>query len=153
EATKFVRDFKSLAKKADDSLAKHKALELEIERLLRAVVSQDTMSVVQKESVVDTLNLQTELERKPSMLGEIHVLSKPVTLNSVHTPQESKVMKNDEVIAPGMFMINPFKTSKEEKHVPNTVRASTRTKLITISQPSVITKKDVNSKSYGLSST
>nr|GEV90125.1 hypothetical protein [Tanacetum cinerariifolium] len=62
EAAKFVRDFKSLAKEADDSLVKHKALELEIERLLRAVVSQDIMSVVQKTSVVDTSNLQTELE-------------------------------------------------------------------------------------------
>ncbi|GKD54182.1 hypothetical protein Tco_1287569, partial [Tanacetum coccineum] len=39
EAAKFVRDFKSLAKEGDESLAKHKALELEIERLLRAVVS------------------------------------------------------------------------------------------------------------------
>ncbi|GJS45088.1 retrovirus-related pol polyprotein from transposon TNT 1-94 [Tanacetum coccineum] len=37
EAAKFVRDFKSLAKEADESLAKHKALEYEIERLLRAV--------------------------------------------------------------------------------------------------------------------
>nr|GEX72799.1 integrase, catalytic region, zinc finger, CCHC-type, peptidase aspartic, catalytic [Tanacetum cinerariifolium] len=37
EAVKFVGDFKSLAKEADESLAKHKALELEIERLLRAV--------------------------------------------------------------------------------------------------------------------
>nr|GEV45793.1 integrase, catalytic region, zinc finger, CCHC-type, peptidase aspartic, catalytic [Tanacetum cinerariifolium] len=63
EATKFVGDFKSLAKEVDASLAKHKALELEIERLLRAVVSQDIMSVVQNNSVVDTSNLQTELER------------------------------------------------------------------------------------------
>ncbi|GKA66141.1 hypothetical protein Tco_0765949 [Tanacetum coccineum] len=39
EVAKFVRDFKSLAKEADESLTKHKALELEIERLLRAVVS------------------------------------------------------------------------------------------------------------------
>nr|GEZ16728.1 retrovirus-related Pol polyprotein from transposon TNT 1-94 [Tanacetum cinerariifolium] len=39
EAAKFVGDFKSLAKEADESLAKHKALQLEIERLLRAVVS------------------------------------------------------------------------------------------------------------------
>ncbi|GKE49211.1 copia protein, partial [Tanacetum coccineum] len=39
KASKFVRDFQSLAKEADESLAKHKALELEIERLLRAVVS------------------------------------------------------------------------------------------------------------------
>nr|GEZ55952.1 hypothetical protein [Tanacetum cinerariifolium] len=63
EATKFVGDFKSLAKEDDESLAKHKALELEIKHLLRAVVSQDIMSVVQKDSVVDTSNLQTELER------------------------------------------------------------------------------------------
>nr|GEW79944.1 retrovirus-related Pol polyprotein from transposon TNT 1-94 [Tanacetum cinerariifolium] len=91
EAAKFVGDFKSLAKEADESLAKHKALELEIERLLRAVVR--------------------------------------------------------------MFGIHPFKTSREEKHVPNNVRASARTKPITVSQPSFITKKDVNSDSNGLSST
>nr|GEV01110.1 integrase, catalytic region, zinc finger, CCHC-type, peptidase aspartic, catalytic [Tanacetum cinerariifolium] len=63
EAAKFVRDFKYLAKEADESLAKHKALELEINRLLRAVVSQDIMSIIQSNSVVDTSNLQTELER------------------------------------------------------------------------------------------
>nr|GEX62451.1 hypothetical protein [Tanacetum cinerariifolium] len=262
EAAKFIGDFKSLAKEADESIAKHKALELEIERLLRAVVSQDIMSVVQKTSVVDTSNLQTELERtkerfenciikkeneyaklwndwykkcdecksdkisydkaykdmqqkierlqaqlgdlkgkskdtscvsdtlnplshklenenvelefqkdikrgmsantksaKQSIvknlpkIDEIHALSKPVTSNLVLTPQESKVVKNDKVIAPGMFRINPFKTSREEKHVPNNVRASSKTKPITISQHPVITKKDVNSDSNGLSST
>ncbi|GKD75595.1 hypothetical protein Tco_1333877 [Tanacetum coccineum] len=63
EAVKFVRDFQSLTKEADESLAKHKALELEIERLLRAVVSQDIMSIVQSSSVVDTSNLQTELKQ------------------------------------------------------------------------------------------
>ncbi|GJU60493.1 retrovirus-related pol polyprotein from transposon TNT 1-94 [Tanacetum coccineum] len=61
KAAKFVPDFKSLAKEADESLAKHKALEFEIERLLRAVVSQDIMSIVQSNSVEDTSNLQTEL--------------------------------------------------------------------------------------------
>ncbi|GJV19044.1 hypothetical protein Tco_1368064 [Tanacetum coccineum] len=54
--------FKSLAKEADESFAKHKALEYEIDRLLKAVVSQDIMSIVQSNSVVDTSNLQTELE-------------------------------------------------------------------------------------------
>nr|GEY65272.1 hypothetical protein [Tanacetum cinerariifolium] len=63
EVAKFVRDFKSLAKEADESLVKYKALELEIERLLRAVLSQDIMSVVQNNSVEVTSNLQTELER------------------------------------------------------------------------------------------
>nr|GEV20450.1 retrovirus-related Pol polyprotein from transposon TNT 1-94 [Tanacetum cinerariifolium] len=62
EAAKFVGDFKSLAKEADESLTKHKALELEIKRLLRAVVSQDIMSVMQHNYVGETSNLQTELE-------------------------------------------------------------------------------------------
>ncbi|GJU64137.1 hypothetical protein Tco_1245972 [Tanacetum coccineum] len=57
EATKFVRDFKSLANKADESLAKHKALELEIERLLREVVCQTIMSIVQNPTVVETSDL------------------------------------------------------------------------------------------------
>ncbi|GJQ99582.1 putative ribonuclease H-like domain-containing protein [Tanacetum coccineum] len=317
-ARKFLNEVKSTIvtlQQADDSLAKHKALELEIERLLRAVVSQDIMSIVQNPSVVDTLNLQTELDQckydklsydkayndmqqkierlqaqlgdqkgkskdtpcvsdtldplsqklknenvelefqflnyakenahlkttyknlfdsikvtraqtktiidslqdklhdtiyenaklraqlfnkvseqndtnkgtsmntqfcKQSILGkppsssglklysvtpflkskglpkidETHALSKPVTSNSVPTPQESKVVKNDKVIAPGMFRINPFKTSKEEKHVPNKpIKASVRTKPITVSQPHVLTKKGVNSNSNGLSST
>nr|GEY80092.1 hypothetical protein [Tanacetum cinerariifolium] len=52
-----------------------------------------------------------------------------------------------------MFRINPFKASREEKHVPNNVRASVRTTPITILQPTVFTKKDVNFDSNGLSST
>ncbi|GJW91227.1 hypothetical protein Tco_0168780 [Tanacetum coccineum] len=74
EAAKFVRDFKSLAKEADESLAKHKALELEIECLLRAVVSQDIMSIVQNNSLVDTSNLQTELEPYNDMQQKIERL-------------------------------------------------------------------------------
>ncbi|GJR29887.1 hypothetical protein Tco_1106119 [Tanacetum coccineum] len=46
EAGKFVQDFKSLAKEADESLDKITVLEKENERLLRAVVSQDIMSIV-----------------------------------------------------------------------------------------------------------
>nr|GEY02229.1 hypothetical protein [Tanacetum cinerariifolium] len=245
---KFVGDFKSLANEADASLAKHKALELEIERLLKAVVSQDIMNIVQNAYVVDTSNLQTELEpykdmqqkikrlqaqlgdlkgkckdtscvsdtqnplsqklenknvelefrvlnyarenahlkatyknlfdsisvsdqkdntqdtskntkfaKQPivenlSKVGEKNALSKSVTSNLVSTPQESKGVNNDKVIVLGMFRINPFKTSREEKQVPNTVSASNRTKPITVSQPPIITKKDVNSDLNGLSS-
>nr|GEZ54561.1 retrovirus-related Pol polyprotein from transposon TNT 1-94 [Tanacetum cinerariifolium] len=310
EAAKFVGDFKSLANEADASLAKHKALELKIKRLLKAVVSQDIMNIVQKESVVDTSDLQTELERTKdcfenciikkeneyaklwndwykkcdeckydkisydkaykdmqqkiqwfqAQLGDLkgkskdascvsdtrnplsqklenenvelkfQVLnyarenahlkatyknlfdfifvsrtqtktiiaslqnelqskiyknaklrtllykkvsdqkdnthdtsentkfakqpiveypSKVVTSNSVSTPQESKGVNNDKVVAPGMFRINPFKTSREENYVPNTVSASARTKPITVSQPPVFTKKDVISDLNG----
>nr|GEV67467.1 hypothetical protein [Tanacetum cinerariifolium] len=86
-------------------------------------------------------------------VGESFTLSKPVTSNSIPTAQESKDVKNDKVTTPRMFRINPFKTSKEEKYVPNKVRASARTNTITVSQPSVITKKVVNSDSNCLSST
>ncbi|GJQ92921.1 hypothetical protein Tco_0004060 [Tanacetum coccineum] len=247
EAAKFVRDFKSLANESDESLAKNKALEFEIERLLRVVVSQDITSIVQNLTAVETSDLQTELERTKNDLkivslkrrmniypknenielefqvlnyakenahlkttyknlfdsikvthaqtktiiesfqdklhdtiyenakltaqlfdkvseqkdtnkgtsglpkiDESHALSKPVTSNSVPTPQESKVVKNDNVIPPGMFRIKPFKTSREEKYVPNKpIKASVRTKSITVSQPHVITKKHVNSDSNG----
>nr|GFD19306.1 hypothetical protein [Tanacetum cinerariifolium] len=74
EAAKIVGDFKSLAKEADDSLAKHKAMELDNERLLKAVVSQEVMNIVQKESVVDTSDLQTELEPYKDMQQKIKQL-------------------------------------------------------------------------------
>nr|GFC28922.1 hypothetical protein [Tanacetum cinerariifolium] len=193
EAAKFVGDFKSLAKEADSFLAKQKILELEIERLLKAVVSQDIISVVQNASVVDTSDLQTELERTQERfencvikketeyaklwndctqdsskntkfakqpiaeilpkIGETNALSKPITSNSVSTPPVSKGLNNAKMIALGMFKISPDKISREAKKMPNTVSAISRTKPITVSQPSVITKKDMNSDLHGLSFT
>nr|GEZ86508.1 integrase, catalytic region, zinc finger, CCHC-type, peptidase aspartic, catalytic [Tanacetum cinerariifolium] len=50
EAAKFVGDFKSLANEADASLAKHKALELEIKRLLKAVVKRFENCIIKKEN-------------------------------------------------------------------------------------------------------
>ncbi|GJS64653.1 retrovirus-related pol polyprotein from transposon TNT 1-94 [Tanacetum coccineum] len=94
---------------------------------------------------------------KSSVLPKVdktNAFSKPVTSNSIPTPQESKVVKDVKVIAPGMFRINPSKTSREDKFVPiNKVRASVRTNLTTVSQPHVITKKEVNYDLNGLSST
>nr|GFC46533.1 hypothetical protein [Tanacetum cinerariifolium] len=52
-----------------------------------------------------------------------------------------------------MFRISPDKVSREAKKVPDTLSASARTKPITVSQPSIITKKGMNSNSNGLSST
>nr|GEY03475.1 hypothetical protein [Tanacetum cinerariifolium] len=52
-----------------------------------------------------------------------------------------------------MFGISPDKVSREAKKVPNTVSASARTKPITVSQPSVITEKVMNSDLNGLSFT
>ncbi|GJT00640.1 hypothetical protein Tco_0821809 [Tanacetum coccineum] len=92
--------------------------------------------------------------RIPQKVDMTHDLSNPVTSNSVPTTKESKVVDNDKVITPGMFRINPFKNSREEKFMPNEpTKASVRTNLIIVSQPHVIIKKVVNSDSNGFSST
>ncbi|GKC73095.1 hypothetical protein Tco_1118978, partial [Tanacetum coccineum] len=90
--------------------------------------------------------------RVPPKVVESNDLSNRVTSNSVPITKASNVVKNDNVIAPGMFRINPFKTSREDKFVPiNKARASVMTNPITVSQPHVITKKDVNSVLGGFS--
>ncbi|GKA80554.1 retrovirus-related pol polyprotein from transposon TNT 1-94 [Tanacetum coccineum] len=135
EAAKFVQDFKSLTKEANESLGEHKALEYEIERLLRVVVSQDIMSIVQSNFVVDTSNLHTELERTKERF-ENYIIKKE---------NEYAKLWND--------WINPSKTSRVDNVVPNKpVKARVSTKLIIVSQPHVITKKYVNFDSNGLSS-
>nr|GFA53738.1 hypothetical protein [Tanacetum cinerariifolium] len=111
----------------------------------------------QKDNTQDS-SKNTKFAKQPNVeilpkIGKTNALSKPVTFNSVSTPQVSKGVNNDKVIAPGMFRICPDKISKEAKKVPNTVSASSRTKPITVSQPFVITKKNVNSDLNGLSST
>ncbi|GJU08502.1 retrovirus-related pol polyprotein from transposon TNT 1-94 [Tanacetum coccineum] len=209
EAVKFVRDFKSLAKEADESLAKHKAWELEIERLLRAVVSQDIMSIVQTYN-----DMQQKIKRLQAQLGDQKGKSKdtPCVLNTLEPLSQKLENENVEVefqLRAQLFdkvseqkdttegtsvntqfckqsilgkppsssgskiydvtpfpkskglpnidkthaLIYPFKPSREEKYVPNKVRASIRTNPITVSQLYAITKKDVNSDSNGLSST
>ncbi|GJX44177.1 hypothetical protein Tco_0260853 [Tanacetum coccineum] len=77
-----------------------------------------------------------------------------VTSNSAPSSRESTVVRNDKVIALGLFRINPFKTSTEENHVPNKpLRANVRTKPITVSQQSVSYMKTMNYNSNGSFST
>nr|GEY61485.1 hypothetical protein [Tanacetum cinerariifolium] len=90
---------------ADESLAKHKALELEIKRLLKAVVSQDILSVVQKESVVDTSDLQTELER--------------IDNTKTRRPQPRSNTKNDRVPSTSNSSRSKNKGAKVEEHHRN----------------------------------
>nr|GFA75971.1 ribonuclease H-like domain-containing protein [Tanacetum cinerariifolium] len=111
----------------------------------------------QKDNIQDTSE-NTKFVKQPIVenlpkFGKTNALSKPVTSNSVSTPQESKSVNNNKVIAPGMFRINPNKTFREAKKVPNIVSASNMTKPITVSQPPVFARKDVNSNLSGLSST
>ncbi|GKF90129.1 hypothetical protein Tco_0264092, partial [Tanacetum coccineum] len=63
---------------------------------------------------------QTIMGKQPSSSGSklyfvtpfSKTLSKPVTSHSIPKTQESKVVKNTNVIAPGMFRTNPLKNSR-----------------------------------------
>ncbi|GKG03554.1 hypothetical protein Tco_0311190, partial [Tanacetum coccineum] len=108
--------------------------------------------VVRQPNSFQSGRLNFSKTRVPQKVDKTNDLSNPVTSNSVPTTKESKVVENDKVIAPGMFRINPFKNSREEKSVPNKpIKASVRTNPITVPQPHVITKKVVNSDSNGFS--
>ncbi|GKD59074.1 hypothetical protein Tco_1296583 [Tanacetum coccineum] len=85
-------------------------------------------------------------------VGESNALSKLVTSNTTPSSCESTVVNNERGLAPGIYRINPFKAPRVDNFVPNKhVKASVRTKPITVSQPHVITKKDVNSNRNGFS--
>ncbi|GJW51582.1 hypothetical protein Tco_0092933 [Tanacetum coccineum] len=86
QVAKFVRDFKSLTKEADESLSKQKALEYEIERLLRAVVSQNIMSIMQNPTVVETFDLQTKLERTKERIERLQAQLGDLKGKSKDTP-------------------------------------------------------------------
>ncbi|GJR62883.1 retrovirus-related pol polyprotein from transposon TNT 1-94 [Tanacetum coccineum] len=116
EAAKFVRDFQSLTNEANESLSKHKALELEIERLLRAVVSQDIMSILLNSYVVDTSNLQTELERVDMTTNTRRPQPRSNTMNDrVPYASKSSRIKNKEVEVEDHPRNLPL--SKNKKHM------------------------------------
>ncbi|GJW10902.1 hypothetical protein Tco_1576729 [Tanacetum coccineum] len=52
-------------------------------------------------------------------VGEMNALLKPITSNSVPNTQESKVVNNTKVIAPGMFRINPTMNSRRVTSTTN----------------------------------
>nr|GEW66286.1 retrovirus-related Pol polyprotein from transposon TNT 1-94 [Tanacetum cinerariifolium] len=84
----------------------------------------------------------------------MNALLKLVTSNSTPFTRESKVVKNDNVIALGMFRINPSNTSMVDNVMPNKcVKESVRTKSITTLQHHVISHENVNSNSNDISST
>nr|GEV93572.1 hypothetical protein [Tanacetum cinerariifolium] len=217
EAAKFVRDLKSFAKEADESLDKQKSLELEIKRLLKESDSHDIMSIVQNGFVNVPSDLQTELDRTKEKLElciikkekeyaverlqaqlrdlkgkssdtpsasnmldplnqkletkivelEFQVVDKPKLIDvtpyskklhastpshSVPQPKEFNVMKQSNVITPGMFKIDPSQTSKVDLVPSNQSSASIRINPITNFLRHVTFKENVCSDTVNASS-
>nr|GFA33999.1 integrase, catalytic region, zinc finger, CCHC-type, peptidase aspartic, catalytic [Tanacetum cinerariifolium] len=127
EAVKFVRDFKSLAKEADESLDKQKSLELEIERLLKASVSHDIMSIVQNGFVDVPSDIRTELDRTKEKLELCIIKRKKNTLffgiiGKRVTPPVDKPKLSD--VTPHSKKLRASTQSHSENVSSNTVTAS-----------------------------
>nr|GEV30084.1 hypothetical protein [Tanacetum cinerariifolium] len=222
---------KFLNKEADESLDKQKSLELEIERLLKASVSHDIMSIVQNGFVDIPSDLRTELDEKKIVELEFQVVNYVREINHLKTtyknlfdsiksnrahaklhdfifentklrarlfkntsesmkntsgtsvtphvdkpklsdvtphsknlhastqshfvpqPSEFNVVRHRNVIAPGMFKINPSQTHRVDLMPNKQSSASIRTNPITNSQRHVIVKENVSSNMATASST
>nr|GEU31723.1 hypothetical protein [Tanacetum cinerariifolium] len=123
-SAKFVGDFKSLTKEADESLAKHKALELEIKRLLRAVLERTKERfencIIKKENKYAILwndwykkcdeckydkisydkaykDMQQKIERLQAQLGDLKGKSKDTSCVSNTLNPLSQKLENENV--------------------------------------------------------
>nr|GEZ15053.1 hypothetical protein [Tanacetum cinerariifolium] len=106
EAAKFVRDFKSLAKEADESFAKHKALELFIERLLRAIYDKAYNDMQQK------------IERLQAQLGDLKGESKDTSCVSDTLNPLSQKLENENV----ELEFHVLNYAKENAHLKTTYK-------------------------------
>ncbi|GKE03217.1 hypothetical protein Tco_1395235, partial [Tanacetum coccineum] len=117
EEAKYVRDFKSLAKEADESLAKHKALELEIERLLRAVIERLQAQLGDlKDKYKDTLCVSDTLGPLSQKLENENVSEQKDTTKgtSVNTQfrKQSILGKPPSSYRPKLYSVTPLSKSK-----------------------------------------
>nr|GEY39404.1 hypothetical protein [Tanacetum cinerariifolium] len=127
---------------------------------LRGTVDQHPATIEETRAYFESLynNLVIEVEKdtkngssvntqfsKQSILGK-PPSSEPKLYSITPFPKSAVIPKV------GIFRINPFKAYRVDNFVPNKhVKASIRTKPITVSQPYVITQNDVNSKTNGFS--
>nr|GEX70178.1 hypothetical protein [Tanacetum cinerariifolium] len=115
----------------------------------------DKVNTVNRKLKETNVDLTTELARYKNQESVVEMidLSKPVTSNSVPKSQESTVVKNNNVISPGIFWIHPSKTFRVDNDMPNKpIKSSVRTKSIITLQHHVTHMENVNYNSNGLSS-
>nr|GEV22826.1 hypothetical protein [Tanacetum cinerariifolium] len=112
----------------------------------------DSINVARTQTKTIINSLQTKLHDMIYENAKLRAQLFDNVFEQKDTTKESKVVENDKVIALGIFRINPFKDSRVDNFVRNKhVKASVRTKPNTVSQPHVITKNDLNSKTNGFS--
>nr|GEZ88783.1 Gag-Pol polyprotein [Tanacetum cinerariifolium] len=143
EAAKFVGEFKSLANEADASLAKHKTLELEIERLLKAVVTMDddyiggqpsatveTVPPAQEPQVCQSSTASTTIvETAPTPTNSSsHAINFPIT-----SPDVDEL--NSNAMVDGNTFVNPFANSSTSANASSSSQNVDPSNMHTFYQP------------------
>ncbi|GJR46877.1 hypothetical protein Tco_1314980 [Tanacetum coccineum] len=135
---RIVRDIQSLSiMKADESLAVNKALELEIEHLLRAVVSQDIMSIISVSRLYLTYAPSTITTQRPTEGPSAQALSSSSDSNNIYnisntspTPTNSFLINNQSNISKHLHQNVDKAQNTNNNMVPGS--ASTSNKMLTI---------------------
>nr|GEX67141.1 hypothetical protein [Tanacetum cinerariifolium] len=125
-------------------------MEKEDEEIIKSINETPVQKAAKKRKLSEEAQEADDLRRNLEIVQDE---DDDVFVEATPLAQKVPVVDYQIVVIDNKPKINPSKTSKEAKHVPNIVSASARTKPITVSQPPVITKKDVNSDLNGLSST
>nr|GFB38347.1 hypothetical protein [Tanacetum cinerariifolium] len=127
KAAKFFGDFKSLANEADASLAKHKALELEIERLLKAVDKAYK-------------DMQQKIEWLQAQLGDLKENTK------TRRPQPRSNTKHDRVPSASKSSRSKNKEAEVEEHHRNLLLSKNNKHISSACNNIQIDSQDVISK-------
>nr|GEX05372.1 hypothetical protein [Tanacetum cinerariifolium] len=135
EVAKFVRDFKSLAKEADESLDKQKSLELEIKRLLKASASHDIMSIVQNGFVDVPSDLRTELDRTKEKL-ELCIIKKEKEYTVERLQAQLRDLNGKSIDTPGL--VHTARTKRPQ------LKGKTRNARVPSASKSSEVKKNIN---------
>nr|GEV34014.1 hypothetical protein [Tanacetum cinerariifolium] len=121
EAAKFVRDFKSLAKEADEYLDRQKSLELEIKRLLKASVSHDIIefNVVKHKSVIApgmfkiNPSQTPRVDLVPNKQSSASIRTNPITNSQRHVIVKENVSSNT-VTASSIGLVHTARTRRPQ---------------------------------------
>nr|GEX89207.1 retrovirus-related Pol polyprotein from transposon TNT 1-94 [Tanacetum cinerariifolium] len=132
EAAKFVGDFKYFAKEADESLARHKALEFEIEHLLKAVCEECKFDKISYDKAYN--DMQQKIERLQAQLGDLKGKSKDTSCVSDTLNPLFQKLENENV----ELEFQVLNYAKENAHLKTTYKNLLDSISVTRTQTKII---------------
>nr|GEZ03570.1 integrase, catalytic region, zinc finger, CCHC-type, peptidase aspartic, catalytic [Tanacetum cinerariifolium] len=150
EAAKFVRDFKSCGKEADESLDNQKSLELEIKRLLKASIPSHSVPQPREFNVVKHKNVITpgmfkinpsqtpKVDLVPNKQSSASIRTNPITNSQLHVIVK-EIISSNTVTASSTGLVHTARTRRPQPkgntryaRVPSASKSSKVKKNVTV---------------------